>query len=103
MFNFTEVYEKSIRVIKERADGSDYVNFDTVFDTRECLLNTDYVVSVHPYEFTSSIDMGRLDGAFPEGAKFCSIVLDGNSFRTSEMIVVGSFEKFCRLLQKNKS
>ena len=103
MFSFTEVHEKSIRVVKERPDGSDYTNFDTIFSTRECLLNVDYIVSVHPYEFTSSIDIGRIEGRFPEGSKFCSLVLDGHSFRTSEMIVVGSFEKFCRLFQKNKS
>ncbi len=103
MFNFTEVYEKSVRVIKERPDGSDYVNFDTVLSTRECLINVDYIVSVRPYEFTSSVDMRRVEESFPAGTKFCSLVLDGNSFRTSEMVTVGSFEKFCRLFQKNKS
>jgi hypothetical protein len=98
----SEVYEKQIRTHKERADGTEYVSFQKVYDTRECLLNTRYVVSVQPYEFTASSSEPKLHGRFPEGTKFSSFVLDGHSFRSSEMIVVGSFDKFCSLLKKNQ-
>ena len=98
MFKVSEVYEKQIRAHKERPDGTDYTNFEQVYDTRECLLNADYIVSVHPHEFTSSLDQKRLEGRFPEGTKFSTFVMDGNSFRKSEVLVVGSFDKFCRLL-----
>jgi len=98
----SEVYEKQIRTVKERADGSDYINFEKVYDTRESLLNTEYIVSIHPYEFKSSLDLNKVEGRFPEGTKFSTFVLDGNSFRTSELIVVGSFDKFCGLLQEHK-
>ena len=70
MFKVSEVYEKQVKVVKERPDGS---------------------------EFT------KIDKAFPEGTKFTNFVVDGNSFRKSEIIVVGSFEKFSSLLRDNKS
>jgi hypothetical protein len=97
----SEVYEKQVRVNKERPDGSDYINFEKIYTTRECLLNTEYVVSIHPHEYSSSTDLKMIEGRFPEGTKFSTFVLDGNSFRTSEIVVVGSFEKFCRLLEEN--
>jgi len=100
MIKISEVYEKGVRVTKQRSDGSEYTNFDKVLDARECLVNEDYIVSIRPYEFTSS---STAEARFPEGTKFSLIVVDGNSFRTSELIVVGSFTKFCRLLQENKS
>lgn len=102
MLKVAEVYEKQIRITKERPDGSDYVNFEKIYDTRECLLNTEYVVSVHPHEFSTSADDKKMAGRFPDGTKFSTFVLDGNSFRSSEIIVVGSFDKFCRLLQENQ-
>lgn len=101
MLKVSEVYEKQVKQNKERPDGSDYVNFGKVYDTRECLINKSYIVSIHPYKFTSSLDEKKMEGRFPEGTKFSAFVLDGNSFRTSEVIVVGSFDKFCTALQEN--
>ena len=103
MLKVSEVYEKQVRVNKERPDGSDYINFEKIYDTRESLLNTEYIVSIHPHEFSASRDLEMMEGRFPEETKFSTFVLDGNSFRTSEIIVVGSFDKFCRLLQENKT
>ena len=98
MLKVSEVFEKQIREIKERPDGSEYAAFSKVYDTRECLLNTHYIVSVHPHEFSSSTDLTKLQGRFPDGTKFSTFVLDGNSFRSSEIVVVGSFEKFSQEL-----
>ena len=103
MLKVSEVYEKQIKKIRERHDGSEFVNFGKVFDTRECLINTQYVVSVHPYEFTSDIQRDKFDQSFPEGTKFSTFVVDGNSFRRSEIVVVGSFDKFCRILQESQA
>ena len=102
MLKVSEVYEKQIKSHKERSDGSEYVSFEKVYDTRECILNQKYIVSIHPHEFKTSSDDKKLSGRFPEGTKFSSFILDGNSFRTSEVVVVGSFDKFCRLLQENE-
>lgn len=99
MLRVSEVRIKQIKESKERPDGSEYLNFKKVYDTRECLLNKEYIVSVSPHEFTSSADVGKIDGVFPVGTKFSAFVMDGNSFRSSEVIVVGSFGKFCRLLE----
>ena len=103
MLKVSEVYEKQIKNTKERPDGSSYVSFEKVYTARECLISTRYVVSVRPYEFTATQDIQRIEGRFPEGTKFSTLILDGNSFRTSEMIVVGSFESFCRRLQEKTS
>jgi hypothetical protein len=92
-----EVYEKQVKLTSERPDGTEYAQFQKVYATRECLLNEEYIVSVHPHEFTSSSDYNKLEGRFPEGTKFSLFVVDGNSFRSSEMLVVGSFEKFARV------
>jgi len=99
VLKISEVYKKQTKVYRERPDGSEYAEFSTRFDTRECLLNPAYVVAVHSHEFTSSVDIDHLAGVFPENTKFSTFVLDGNSFRSSEIIVVGSFDKFCRMLE----
>tara|TARA_R110002060_G_scaffold31841_2_gene42460 strand:+ start:3164 stop:3475 length:312 start_codon:yes stop_codon:yes gene_type:complete len=99
VLKISEVFEEQVKVTKERPDGSEYVNFEKVYTTRECLLNTKYVVSVHPYEFSSSVDLRKIEGRFPEGTKFSTFVVDGNSFRASEITVVGSFDKFCGILE----
>ncbi len=100
MLKFSEVYEKQIRRTQEKPDGSEFVSFDKVFDTREILLNKNYIVSIRPHEFKSSGDLQKLEGQFPEGSKFSVVVIDGNSFRSSELVVVGSFEKLCTDLGK---
>ncbi len=101
MLKVEEVYEKQVRTIKEEPDGSERTTFEKALETRECLINTDYIVAVHPYSFNSSNDLNRVADAFPEETKFSVLVVDGNSFRKSEVIVVGSFEKMCRTLQEN--
>ena len=99
MLKVSEVYMKQVRESKERPDGSEYASFKKIYDTRECLLNKEYIVSVSSYEFTSSTDLDKIDGVFPAGTNFSTFVLDGNSFRSSEIVVVGSFGKFCSLLE----
>lgn len=99
MLKVAEVYEKEIRITKERPDGSEFINFEKTYATRECLLNENYIVAVHPYEFTSAKGIKKSEDVFPNGTQFSIFVLDGNSFRKSEMIVLGSFEKFKQQLE----
>lgn len=103
MFKVAEIFEKQMRNHHERPDGNEHVTFGKTYDTRECLINARYVVCVRPHEFTSDSDLRKLEGVFPEKTQFSVLVLDGNSFRSSEMIVVGSFVKMCRLLQDKKT
>ena len=99
MLKVSEVYEKQFRTINERPDGSQYTGYSTRFDTRDCLVNKDYIVAVHPHEFTSDLTAQKVEESFPSGTKFSTLVLDGNSFRRSELLVVGSFEKFRQMLE----
>lgn len=99
MLKISEVYEKKYKSTDERPDGTEYVTYLTKYDTRESLVNTNYIVAVHPHEFTSPLIEEKISESFPEGTKFCTLVVDGNSFRKSELLVVGSFEKFCGLLR----
>ena len=98
MLRVSEVYEKQVKTVQEKPDGSEFVAFDKAFFTRDTLINRDYIVSVHPHEFTTAAGISKLEESFPEGTKFSVLVLDGNSFRKSEIIVVGSFEKLCETL-----
>jgi|TARA_R100000458_G_C8233879_1_gene214773 hypothetical protein len=95
----SEVYDRQTKVIKERPDGSEYTSFENIFDTRDILINERFIVSVRPHEFESSAGISKMEAAFPGGTKFSTIIVDGNSFRKSEILVVGSFERFCATLQ----
>tara|TARA_B100001094_G_scaffold328344_1_gene388552 strand:+ start:726 stop:1025 length:300 start_codon:yes stop_codon:yes gene_type:complete len=94
----SEVYEQQFKTKNERPDGSEYVSYDNRFTTRDCLVNEDYIVAVMPHEYRSDIVERKMQECFPQGTRFSTLVLDGNSFRKSELLVVGSFEKFCELL-----
>lgn len=99
MLKVSEVYQKQTRVHHERPDGTEYVNFGKSYTTRECLLNPHYIVAAYSCNFASDTEREKACEAFPSGTKFTTLILDGNSFRNSEIIVVGSFEKFCSKLQ----
>jgi hypothetical protein len=98
MLRVSEVYEKQIKTFNHRPDGSEFAVFVRTLNTREALVNINYIVAAYPYEFTASSILKMVEGTFPEGTKFTTLVLDGNSFRKSEVVVVGSFEKFCQTL-----
>tara|TARA_Y100000592_G_scaffold25630_1_gene40442 strand:- start:4363 stop:4665 length:303 start_codon:yes stop_codon:yes gene_type:complete len=99
VFKISEVFEKQCRVVNEKPDGSEYTTYATKFETRDSLINKDYIVAIHPHDFRSKAKEQDIMESFPEGTKFSTFILDGNSFRKSEILVVGSFEKFCRMLQ----
>ena len=102
MLKVSEAYEKQIRVTKENPDGSSVTAFEKVFDTRDCLINKSFIVSIHPHEFVSDVGVSKMEQAFPEGSKFSTLVVDGNSFRKSEIIILGSFDKYCHLLMESE-
>jgi hypothetical protein len=95
----SEVYERHIKTLDQRPDGSEFAAFVRTLDTREALVNINYIVAAYPYEFTASSTLRMTEGAFPEGTNFTTLVLDGNLFRKPEVLVVGSFEKFCQTLE----
>ena len=98
MFKISEVYLKTIKEYEESSDGSQQLVSRKAYLSRDGLINQDYVVAVYRHEFTSSMDLQMLNH-FPKSTKFCRLVLDGHSFRSSEVIVVGSFTKLQEMLQ----
>ena len=98
MFKINEVYLKTIKEYEEGSDGSQQLVARKAYLSRDGLINQDYVVAVYRHEFTSSVDLQMLS-QFPKSTKFCRLVLDGHSFRSSEVIVVGSFAKLQEMLQ----
>jgi len=103
MLKVSEVFEKQVRSHQERPDGTELVKYVRVLGTREALINVDYIVSVTPYEFGSTMTAEKLAESFPGDTQFSTLVLDGNSFRKSEIIVVGSFERYCQQLEHRES
>ena len=84
MLKVSEVYEKQIKTTHERSDGSEYVAYATGYDTRECLISKEYIVAIHPHQFKSDITAEKVKECFPDGTKFSTLILDGNSFRKSD-------------------
>mgnify|MGYP003128572938 CR=1 FL=1 len=99
MLKISEVYEKQIKITNEKPDGSEYLSYTAQFDTRDCLINPSYIVAVRPYDLGPGLAQQRLIESFPEGSKFSTLILDGNSFRKSEVLVLGSFEKISGILK----
>ena len=93
MLKFQEVYLNSVKETVENSDGSTRIVPRKLYCSRDCLINPHYVVAVYEQEFISSGELKMLEGRFPTGTQYSRIVLDGNSFRSSEIIVVGSFGK----------
>tara|TARA_Y100000004_G_C8652189_1_gene301611 strand:- start:219 stop:530 length:312 start_codon:yes stop_codon:yes gene_type:complete len=102
VLKISEVYEKQCRSVTEKPDGTEQIGYGTQYFSRECLINENYIVAVHPHEFRSELTEQKMAESFPEGTKFSTLVVDGNSFRKSEILVIGSFEKFRKILE-NKS
>ncbi len=102
MLRICEVHEKQFKTTNEKPDGTQYTVYDTTYESRDCLINADYVVAVYPHEFRAGLTGAKVSSCFPNETRFSTIILDGNSFRKSEIIAVGSFEKICQQLEEFK-
>ena len=99
MLSLQEVFLKTTKETGENPNGSPRVVVRKAYWGRDCLINPDYVVAVYEHQFTTSTDQSMIAGQFPEGTQFCRVILDGNSFRSSEIIVASSFEKLQQQLK----
>ena len=98
MLKLSEVYLKTVKEYDENPDGSRKINTRKEYWTRKCLLNPEYIVAVYDHEFTSSSDVAMLTN-LPKNSEFCRVVVDGNSFRSSELIIAASFLKLHEMLK----
>ena len=94
MIKLQEVFES---IAKYKVDKNAYaqpqMRTRKTYVRRDCLLNPDYIVASYPHHFESSVEREMLDSTFTEEDRFSRIILDGNSFRSSEIIVNMSFEE----------
>ena len=100
MLRLEEVYRATVRYESADCDGKVNMQRKKAYDTRDCLLNPDYIVAIYPYYFETSSDRQMLGDKFSRKEQFSRIILDGNSFRSSEVIVSISYEKLSQILEK---
>jgi len=94
MIKVQEVFEHSVKYKADKnAHTQPQVRARKTYSCRECLLNPDYVVAAYPHSFDGSIDQEMLQDNFSDSESFSRVILDGNSFRSSEIIVNMSFEE----------
>lgn len=93
MLKVKEVFQNTVRFQPENRLGNSSMQIKKVYSLRDCMINPDYIVAVYPHEFSSSLDLDMLEGLDTKGQSYCRVVLDGNSFRSSEIIINRSFEQ----------
>ena len=98
MLKLNEIYQTTVKYETSQQSEKISMQRKTTYESRECMLNPDYIVAVYPHYFESSSDRKMLGNKFKGTEQFSRIVLDGNSFRSSEIIVSMSYEKLARLL-----
>jgi len=101
MIETKEVYEDLVRV--ERTGPNDMIQIQTrkVFSLRDCMINPDYIVAVYPHRFTSDLDREMIKSIQTDEMEksYSRVILDGNNFRKSEIIIDMSYEKLARILR----
>ena len=75
-----------------------HMHMKKIYALRDCLLNPNYVVAIYPHRFDTSMDQEMLADNFSADEEFSRVILDGNSFRSSEIIVNQSYEHLSELL-----
>ena len=96
MLKVNEVYITTSR----RSETSPYAHSQKVYSTRECLVNEKYIVAAYPHYFNSSVDKEMLKDIGGNSTKeYTRLVLDGNSFRSSEMILEMPYTDFTGLIK----
>ncbi len=99
MIKVVELYEEVVKNSVEKPDGSLQIRTKKKFSTRDCLLNKDFIVRIMPHEFTSSVEAEMLAKEDLGDSLFSRVIVDGNTFRSSELIVVSSFQEMQKILK----
>lgn len=99
MINVTEVFEEVVKTPAENSVGTLQARTKKRLNTRDLLINPKYIVRVMSHDYTSSIDIGMLKEAGLDRKQFSRIILDGNNFVNSEIIVAASFHDIEKALK----
>ena len=99
MIEVKEVYTEHAKY-KSSQEGyaQPHLRAKRIYNRRDCLLNPDYIVAIYPHKFESSVDENMLQDHFTPTAEFTRVILDGNSFRSSEIIVEMSYVEMAERL-----
>ena len=99
MIRVKEVYQEAAKYeASDKSFGQPQMRMRKVYVLRDCLLNPDYVVAVYPHSFDSSVDQDMLSDNFSDTHEFSRVILDGNSFRSSEIIINVAYDKLAEQL-----
>ena len=99
MINVTEVFEEVVKTPTESSIGTLLIKTKKKLSTRDILINPNYVVRVMPHEYTSSTEVDMLKEAGLDRKQFSRIILDGNNFVNSEIVVASSFHDIEKALK----
>jgi len=99
VINVTEVFEEVVKTPTESSIGTLLIKTKKKLSTRDILINPNYVVRVMPHEYTSSTEVDMLKEAGLDRKQFSRIILDGNSFVNSEIVVASSFHDIEKALK----
>ena len=99
MISVAEVFEEVAKTPVENSVGTLQVKTKKKLSTRDILINPDYIVRVMSHEYTSSTDVNMLKEAGLDRKQFSRIILDGNNFVNSEIIVASSFHDIEKVLK----
>lgn len=99
MINVTEVFEEVVKTPVQNSVGTLQVKTNKKLSTRDILVNPNYIVRVMSHEYTSSTDIDMLKEAGLDRRQFSRIILDGNNFVNSEIIITSSFHDIEKALK----
>lgn len=99
MINVTEVFEEVVKTPTESSIGTLLIKTKKKLSTRDILINPNYIVRVMPHEYTSSTEVDMLKEAGLDRKQFSRIILDGNNFVNSEIVVASSFHDIEKALK----
>ncbi len=99
MINVTEVFEEVVKTPTESSIGTLLIKTKKKLSTRDILINPNYIVRVMPHEYTSSTEVDMLKEAGLDRKQFSRIILDGNNFVNSEIVVASSFNDIEKALK----
>tara|TARA_R100000406_G_scaffold86140_1_gene69975 strand:- start:298 stop:597 length:300 start_codon:yes stop_codon:yes gene_type:complete len=99
VINVTEVFEEVVKTPTESSIGTLLIKTKKKLSTRDILINPNYIVRVMPHEYTSSTEVDMLKEAGLDRKQFSRIILDGNNFVNSEIVVASSFNDIEKALK----
>lgn len=99
MISVTEVFEEVVKTPTESSIGTLLIKTKKKLSTRDILINPNYIVRVMPHEYTSSTEVDMLKEAGLDRKQFSRIILDGNNFVNSEIVVASSFHDIEKALK----